>query len=237
MTEKPNILVLFDIDGTLVDCGRVAGSAFSKAFRETFGVPCARFAPREVAGLTDAAILAEVIRRLELQVENYAAQRERTFALYARNLAEALARRPAKALPGAAGAIKTVLASPSHAVGLLTGSTAATAAIKLRSAGLDPNQFACAAYSEDGEARASLPPAARRRFSELFGRPPEVTIVIGDTPRDAEAALAAECRFIGVATGHYDRASLERAGARTVLDDLSRSDLVRSALKAEIKRP
>ena len=44
--------------------------------------------------------------------------------------------------------------------------------------------------------------------------------VIGDTPRDIEAAHAVDCTAIAVATGRYDRAALEEAGADHVLDTL-----------------
>ena len=44
--------------------------------------------------------------------------------------------------------------------------------------------------------------------------------VIGDTPRDIDAAHAAGCSAIGVATGHYDAAALGDAGADHVLATL-----------------
>ena len=44
--------------------------------------------------------------------------------------------------------------------------------------------------------------------------------VIGDTPRDIDAAHAAGCSAIGVATGHYDAAELRHAGADHVLGTL-----------------
>ena len=44
--------------------------------------------------------------------------------------------------------------------------------------------------------------------------------VIGDTPRDIEAAHAAGCSAIGVATGHYDVAALREAGADHVVATL-----------------
>ena len=50
MADSLRILVLFDIDGTLVDCGAASGKGFSKAFHEAFGVPCQIFAPADVAG-------------------------------------------------------------------------------------------------------------------------------------------------------------------------------------------
>ena len=217
----PHTLVLFDIDGTLVDCGKAAGKCFSAAFKEAFGVPCPIFAAEEVSGLTDAAILIEVVRRLNLKPDDFERRRAFAFERYACNLAEELKLQPAREIPGAGRAVQTVRVMAECAVGLLTGSTHATARIKLESAGIDFAQFVCGAYSEDGESRESLPPAARGRFAKLFGRDPGSVVLVGDTPRDVQAALATGCAFIGVTTGPYSRDALAKAGARVILNDLT----------------
>jgi len=221
---SPHSLVLFDIDGTLVDCGKAAGKCFSAAFKEAFGVACPIFAAEEVSGLTDTAILMEVVRRLELAPSDVEERRSLAFEIYARNLATELARSPARALPGAGKAVAKIRSIPGCATGLLTGSTEATARIKLEAAGIGFEQFVCGAYSEDGELREALPPAARRRFGKIFGREPQRTVLIGDTPRDVQAALATGCEFIGVTTGPYSKNDLERAGAGVVFSDLTELD-------------
>jgi phosphoglycolate phosphatase-like HAD superfamily hydrolase len=216
---SPDILVLFDIDGTLVDCGKAAGKAFSAAFHEAFGVPCPIFKAEEVSGLTDTAILMEVVRRLKIDPDDLEQRRDRAFEIYARNLERELKGNPAIALPGAAEAVQALQSLEACAIGLLTGSTEATARVKLETAGISFDQFVCGAYSEDGELREALPPAARRRFAGLFGNEPRTTILIGDTPRDIQAAHATGCEFIGVATGPYSVETLEAAGARIILRD------------------
>ena len=55
-------------------------------------------------------------------------------------------------------------------------------------------------------------------------------MVIGDTPLDIEAALAAGARAVGVATGRYPAAELPAAGAHAVLPDLTDTDAVLQAL-------
>lgn len=233
---SPYVLVLFDIDGTLVDCGTAAGKCFSAAFHEAFGVPCPIFAPEEVSGLTDAAILIKVVQRLNLKCEDFNHRKDLAFQIYAQNLAREFKSQPARELPGARQAVRAVRSLRDCVAGLLTGSTGATARIKLESAGIDFNQFVCGAYSEDGELRETLPPAARARFSKFFGQEPGVTILVGDTPRDVQAALATGCEFIGVATGPYSRASLEEGGAWTVLNDLNETGLLCKAIEAATKR-
>jgi phosphoglycolate phosphatase-like HAD superfamily hydrolase len=230
LEKTPNTLILFDIDGTLVDCGIAAGRSFSKAFREAFGIPCPIFASEEVSGLTDSAILMEVVRRLKCECADFDTRRALTFERYARKLTLELKRRPARQMPGADLAVRAARAMPGCAVGLLTGSTEATARIKLESAGLEFDQFACSAFSEDGELREALPPAARGRFAQLFGREPDLIILIGDTPRDVQAASATGCEFIGVTTGPFGRDALEEAGAGIILSDLSDTESLRAAI-------
>ena len=235
MADSLRILVLFDIDGTLVDCGAASGKGFSEAFHEAFGVPCPIFAPADVAGFTDSAILAEVVSRLGLQCDDFEQRRALAFEIYARNLAREFQTLPPRELPGAASAVRAVRSMPGLAVGLLTGSTAATARIKLESAGIDFRQFVCGAYSEDAGSREALPAVARARFVDLFGQDPQRTILIGDTPLDVEAARASGSDFIGVTTGHYDRGALERAGAEIVLDDLTKTEPLCRAIE-ELRR-
>jgi phosphoglycolate phosphatase-like HAD superfamily hydrolase len=55
-------------------------------------------------------------------------------------------------------------------------------------------------------------------------------VVIGDTPFDVTAALAAGARAVGVATGSHPAAELRAAGAHAVLPDLTDTDAVLKAL-------
>jgi phosphoglycolate phosphatase-like HAD superfamily hydrolase len=45
-------------------------------------------------------------------------------------------------------------------------------------------------------------------------------MVVGDTPKDLDAAHGAGCVAVGVATGRYSREQLEEAGADVVLASL-----------------
>ena len=220
-SSPPNkILVLFDIDGTLVDCGSTAGKCFAGVFRKIFGVRCPKLSAKEIAGLTDSAILALVAAQSHL-TDGSLEKRGELFELYARELAKEFRSKPPRPLPGARQALDKLGNFPWCVLGLLTGSTQATAQLKLECAGIEFKHFICGAFAEDGERRELLPPIAQSRFARLFGRNPQLTILVGDTPRDVEAAQATGCEFVGVATGHYDTAALIGAGAGTVLPDLS----------------
>ena len=215
----PQVLVLFDIDGTLVDCGSTAGKCFAAVFRKVFGVRCPALSVKEIAGLTDSAILSLVVERANL-TRGSVEKRNELFELYSRELAKKFVSKPPRSLRGAVQAVRRVESLPWCVPGLLTGSTQATAKLKLECAGIEFKHFICGAFAEDSERRELLPPMAQARFAGLFGCNPQVTVLVGDTPRDVEAARATGCEFIGVASGHYDTRALIAAGAGTVLPDL-----------------
>ena len=121
---------------------------------------------------------------------------------------------------------------------VLTGNVRTLAEVKLSAVGLRyPLDLCIGAYGDDHEVRTELVHLARRRAAAVHGRPPsdfsgQATIVVGDTPLDIEAALAAGARAVGVATGSYPASALREAGAHAVLTDLTNTVTVLSALLA-----
>jgi phosphoglycolate phosphatase-like HAD superfamily hydrolase len=75
--------------------------------------------------------------------------------------------------------------------------------------------------------------AQARHDREFPGR---ATVLVGDTPRDVEAALATDAAVVGVATGMYSVDDLRMAGAHTVLGDLTDTDEVLAAITS-VGRP
>jgi phosphoglycolate phosphatase len=82
--------------------------------------------------------------------------------------------------------------------------------------------FTFGAYAGAGLERSDIVRQAIRRAEALMGRdlPNTEIYVVGETPRDIEAAHAAGCTAIAVATGHYDLDALRDAGADHVLETL-----------------
>jgi phosphoglycolate phosphatase-like HAD superfamily hydrolase len=110
------------------------------------------------------------------------------------------------------------------------------AEVKLAAIGLRyPLDLCIGAYGDDHEDRTQLIHLARRRACAVYGSASTnfsgtATIVVGDTPLDIEAALAANARAVGVATGGYSAKALKEAGAHAVLTDLTNTAAVLSAL-------
>src|SRR5690606_41935469 len=58
-------------------------------------------------------------------------------------------------------------------------------------------------------------------------------VIIGDTPYDVTCGQALGVRAVAVATGRYDAAELQAAGADVVLPDLSETEAVLDMLLGE----
>jgi phosphoglycolate phosphatase-like HAD superfamily hydrolase len=122
-----------------------------------------------------------------------------------------------KAAPEAAETLEAL--SSRGQVALLTGNPEPIARARMELLGLarffPPGQ---GAFGCDAEHRVGLIRIARNRA----GDPPvDATWAVGDTPRDIEGAHAAGIRCVGVASGRFDAAALEEAGADAVVEDLS----------------
>jgi len=215
-------LVLFDIDGTLLDSGGAGGRAFAAAARDVFDGRV-HFDGVEFAGRLDRMILTEAAERVGLPLAD--GHHDAFESAYVGHLAAELERTPGRmrVMPGVEAALDVVASRDGVAVGLLTGNLASGAALKLRAAGIDPARFVTGAYGDDAATRAGLVPVALRRLREQTGDtvPAARVVVIGDTPRDVACARANDSIAFAVCTGGYDRAKLTGAGADVVVDDLT----------------
>ena len=239
-----DVLVLWDIDGTLLNAGGVGRDLYDVVFIQLFGRSLDAVAP--MAGRTDRAIILETLslagvpeprRYVDPFIAGLSAQvplvRE---AVVARGhalpgAAEALAALGAHGMPGQPGGVHQ---------SVLTGNIRPVAEVKLAAVGLrDPLDLCIGAYGDDHEVRAELVHVARRRAAAVHGRSPSdfdgtATVLIGDTPLDVEAAIATGARAVGVATGSYNEGDLAAAGAHVVLPDLTNTWEVLNALLAPL---
>jgi phosphoglycolate phosphatase len=218
VTDRPRIL-LFDIDGTLVSTGGAGAVAWKRAFDELYGIP-ADIGEFTDAGMTDPDVGAKTF---EAVMHRKATPRELAQLVQRRleHLPEAVAESEGyRVLPGVPQRLKQ-LSREGHLLGIITGNGDGAAAIKLARGDLN-RWFTFGAYASAGVDRAGIVRRAVERGEAMLGedvRNADI-YVIGDTPRDIEAAHAVECTAIAVATGHYDREALLEAGADHVLDTL-----------------
>ncbi len=215
-----NKLLLFDIDGTLIDTGRAGTRALDRVFLNHFSISDA-FKGIRMAGKTDIQIIRECLRVHALP--DGVDKINEVVRIYIDLLSEEIENPWRSVMPGVVELLET-LKTDGIPIGLLTGNIEEGARIKLNALGLD-RYFPAGAFGSDHEDRDMLLPIAVSRFSDLgINVPPERCIVIGDTPRDVRCARVHGASCIAVSTGSYSKEALMEAGADIVLESLENRD-------------
>ena len=214
----PTIL-LFDIDGTLIDTGGAGRRALERAFAAAYGRAdaCAGFS---FGGMTDRAILREGLGALGVPAE--ASAMEALIAAYLPILEEEMAAARCRLHAGVLGALDAACLRAGCAVGLGTGNVREGARIKLDRVGIF-DRFSFGGFGCDHEDRAELLRVGATRGAATLDRPLAAcrVVVIGDTPKDIAAAQAIGAVAVGVATGSFSVADLAARGARVAVRDLT----------------
>jgi phosphoglycolate phosphatase-like HAD superfamily hydrolase len=223
------ILLLFDIDGTLlIGASAAHRDAIHEGLREVFGIADPGAGRIDAAGQTDPAIARGILERtggrgpFDAEAERFLAT---CVAAYEKRCPASLAMHVAPGIPELLGSMA------SAQVSLVTGNYEPIARLKLARAGIG-HHFGegQGGFGSDAEDRALLPAIARRRAGRGGApHPRSRTIVIGDTPRDIACARADGVRVFAVATGPYPAAAL--AGADAVFED---AWALRGPLEAEL---
>jgi phosphoglycolate phosphatase-like HAD superfamily hydrolase len=229
----PGLLVLWDIDHTLIDSGGAGVYGYQLAFRDLFGRDLPGLVP--FAGRTERAIALDLLALAGIpeprqHVDEFLAR----IGAHAPELAGLVAAR-GRAQPGAAAALAAVAAqtTPTAVQSVLTGNVRAMAEMKLRALGLtDHLDLDVGAYGDTAECRADLVRMARSKAAIAYRHDfaGSETVLAGDTPLDVAAALSAGARSLGVATGASTAAELAAAGADAVLPDLADPSAVVAAI-------
>jgi phosphoglycolate phosphatase-like HAD superfamily hydrolase len=215
------MLILFDIDGTLLHSLSAGIHAMGAALRELHGTD-PDWGKVEVHGRLDTLIWRELgaVHGYPLDDAAHAAFRDTYAGHLERRLAE---RNTVEALPGAAALVDAAAGLSGTTIGLLTGNYERTGRLKVRHAGIDPDRFVVNAWGDDGPDRRSLVPVAMNRYRERHARAvdPQQVLIIGDTPYDVDCARAAGARVLATATGKFTVDELHAAGADRTVPDLS----------------
>jgi phosphoglycolate phosphatase len=220
---RPTV-ILFDVDGTLV----LTGGAGRRALARAFGEVCDRTDALDgvrLGGMTDRLI---VRRGLEaIGHPHDPAVVDAVLEAYVGHLPDLVAASERyRVLPGVRATVDRVLeratAGAHIAVGLGTGNLRRGALIKLSRAGLDA-LFPFGGFGCDHEDRAELLRAGVRRGAQRLGVAPEAcrVVVVGDTPRDVQAARAIGAECVCVGTGDFAPDALLESGAHVAFATLA----------------
>jgi phosphoglycolate phosphatase len=202
-------LLLFDIDGTLIDSNGAGGEAILDAAEEHFGIQRDQLPTLQLAGSTDPAIAMDVFSHM-----NRVHTPEEITAFLDRYLSHLQRRLQAPdfsgfTLPGVSQLLQSLHCESEAHIGLLTGNVRRGAVIKLSRHGIY-DHFVEGSFGSDHHDRNELGPVALKRMQEATGTTYDITdvIVIGDTPKDIRCAAAFGAKCLAVATGQYSHAEL-----------------------------
>jgi phosphoglycolate phosphatase-like HAD superfamily hydrolase len=228
-------LVLWDIDGTLVQAGEVGRDIFTEAFQAVVGRAPDQGAARmlAMAGRTDPEIALEFLTAHEI------AEGASHLPAFSEALVTALAAKAAvirergRALPGAREALVALGRTEGVVQSVLTGNLQPNALLKLASFELDGHlDFEVGGFGSDHHHRPSLVEVARAKAGRRYGTgfPGTATVLVGDTPLDVAAGRAGGARVVAVATGPFSADELRATGADAVLEDLRDTEAAVAAI-------
>ena len=211
------MLILFDIDCTLIDTGGAGLTALAETAREVFGD---EGPPLDLAGSTDSGIIRGLFEHFQQPFE--AAVEEKFYLTYLPKLETNLSDSSfgGRVLEGVPELL-ALLEAGGHTLGLMTGNIARGAFIKSSHYGLSEH-FRFGSYGDDHWDRNKLGPIALARAELATGREftSAETLVIGDTPKDVACAHAFGVRCVAVATGRFTEEELIACGSDRVVKDL-----------------
>ena len=213
-------IVLFDLDGTLVNTGGAGLRAFDRAMADEFD-PGMNLHVLKPAGMTDPAIFREIYLHNRGHPPS-ADEENRLFVRYLECLEEEVRdSKDFRVLPGVVELLEDLSNRNGFLLGLGTGNLEAGARIKLERAGLN-KYFSFGGFGSDSSDRPELLKLAVERGICLAGGDPnpKAVIVVGDTPRDIVAGKSIGAMTLAVASGPYQKSELKACGPDLLVDSL-----------------
>jgi phosphoglycolate phosphatase len=190
---------LFDIDGTLLRSrDRIHFNSVAASVQRVTGFEIT-LAGVLIHGSTDTAILREACKQAGIPAAVMEAQTEAILEAMRNAVAERRHELDLVRMPGVEEVLRH-LARRGALLGVATGNLEMIGWIKIEQAGLR-EWFRFGGFSDQFPVRAELVAQAAQKARELAGG--TKICVVGDTPRDIEAARANSLSVIAVATGSY----------------------------------
>jgi phosphoglycolate phosphatase-like HAD superfamily hydrolase len=213
-------VVLLDIDGTLLSTAITEegeGRRYVETIRDVVGKE-PYVVPSRFAGMVDPQICKILLSEMGLSNDEV----EYFLPKVLTRMGEVYGKMEKKVAlnTGVTGLLAILATSPRHVTGVLTGNLRAVAEQKLTCTGILAyfSELFCA---DDYFDRASLVENAVRTCVRKYGlKSTKDVVIVGDTPRDIEAANASHATSVGIASGVYNRTQLIEAGATCVYPNL-----------------
>lgn len=233
------VLVLFDIDGTILLAHGAGRRCVHQAMVDVYGATGPQLHPFD--GKTDPQIVRELGTLAGIEDAIIHARMSDAIERYYHYLEADITAAPetVELLPGVYELLDALEARADVMLGLLTGNIEAGAALKLRAVNIAFERFRVGAYGSDAPVRPALPAIAQARASQRLGR--EIAgaqiVIIGDTPHDLTCGREIGARAIGVETGRFRAAELQQHDPLAVFENLLDTEaVVRTILSAAAER-
>ncbi len=202
-------LIIFDLDGTLIDVFDYHVSSLTKVIDRVWDIPN-NLPKSKRYGIPQRETLRRVCEANGISDEAYELDSQRAQTL----LTEAMAKDlpvdlTPKLLPGAIELLDTLVASQVIHLALATGTLGPTAEIILQRSGL-AGYFPVGAYGHEVYTRADLIELARNRALAFYQLDAETihVVTIGDAPADIEAGRSIGAWTVSVASSSFSEDQL-----------------------------
>lgn len=232
-----DLLVLWDIDHTLIENYGVNKEIYGWAFELLTGRPAEHRARTE--GRTEPEIMRNML--IEHGIEPAADHMANVLEVLdsATSFKMDAMREQGHELPGASEALAALQSTPGVIQSVLSGNIKPNAVAKLSAHGLERFiDFEVGGYGSDDHMRDNLVAIAQGRASSKFcvAFDKDNTVLIGDTSRDVQAGRNGGAYVIAVASGSESMEELQAAGADLVLQDLRDTEAVVAAVMGFLER-
>jgi phosphoglycolate phosphatase-like HAD superfamily hydrolase len=213
--------VLFDIDGTILNCNSAGRAALIQATLDIFGT-IGRMEKVDFQGKTDPLILKESLSIMGFSDKDIEEKSDLLKEKYFFYLQENVKTYEVTLYPGIVEILQSLSERKDIILGLLTGNFTESAKIKLSSHDLN-KYFMFGVYGDDAPIRNLLPEVAQKRITELFDLQIDFrdTIIIGDTIYDVRCAKYSGAVSIAVGTGWGKPEILKSENPDFYFDDLA----------------
>lgn len=226
----PQVL-LFDIDGTLIRPGDpIHQQALLDAIHSVYRIE-ASLEGVPLGGMLDSQIVRLTLEKYDVPADDVRTGLAETMTIMGKRYVELLGggERRSWLLPGVEELLPRL--NGERHLSVLTGNASGVARAKLSAAGIY-QFFPSGAYGDSADHRYELVAVAIEHVQQSTSESLQHSdiVVIGDTPRDIEAARDSGTKVLAVATGRYSVDDLAEHQPDLLFEDLSDTVKIRQAL-------
>lgn len=228
------ILVLFDIDGTILQMKKgISKEIFSRFLINLFGKNIENAHIPTFHGMTDLQIIKEIALNIGYPFEQIEENLTEIWSDLSKDYVKYCKKENMKLMPGIVELLDLLDKDDDIKLGLLTGNIKNNAYAKLDVYGLS-HYFPVGAFGDDCYDRDKLPEIAFRRANEYYKGAKfnsDNSMIVGDSPLDIKCGKSNNMSVLAVATGWSSREELAEHSPEFLFDDFKDANNVYKTIK------